>query len=468
MTPTLAVPARVPHHRRDRSAPSAVGLAVAVLWAALGLVRQHTLRTGIDLGLYTQAVQGYAHGHLPWSTLKTADGRFDLLGDHVTPVMALLAPAYREWPHPSTLIVAQAVAVGLAATVLARTAGRVFGSVPAGVLVGAAFGSSWGVAGLALFDVHEVAFGLPVLAVVVDRAVDDRWRDAVAWAVPLLLVKEDSAFLLAGLGLACWASGRRCLGASTVLGALAAWWVLVGVIVPRLSWSGRYTYWSVAGGGPLESLGRAAVTAVSSASVELLVVTALTSLGLVVRSPLVWVAVPPTLARLAAGPAYVVVGHHYDATLALVVVGGFVDAVHRGWWRQWRPRVTRLLPAALLVVSLAASLVTTLHPATDPSYYRCPRCASVRSALAVVPPGASVVADTYLVDQLVDRDRVYLLAPGLLDSVGRPVTATWVVADRRSGAWPSPAAVDRVLDVARSHGCVDVHDADDVVVLHCR
>ena len=467
MTAALAAPASA-IHRTAVPVHLAVGTGFAVLWAALGLVRQHTVRTGIDLGLYTQAVAGYAHGQLPWAPLKTADGRFDLLGDHFTPVMALLAPAYRVWPHPSTLVVAQAVAIGLAVAVLSRTATRVFGSAAAGAAVGLALGLSWGIAGLALFDVHEVAFGLPLLGVVVDRAVADRWVAAVGWALPLLLVKEDDAFLLAGLGLACWAAGRRRLAMATVTGAVAAWWLTVGVVIPQLSWSGRYTYWAATGStDPLAVVGRILFSAGSTPALTLLGLAAATSLGLVVRSPLVWVAVPPLLARFTAGGVFAAPGHQYDALLTVVVVGAFVDAVHRGWWRQWRPRITRFLPAALLVASLAASLATTLHPATDPAFYRCTRCASVRAALVVVPPHASVVADTYLVDQLVDRDRVFLLAPGLLDSVGHPVRAGWVVADRRSPAFDSPAAVDAVLATARARGCVAVYDADDVVVLRC-
>lgn len=466
-----AVGVRPPwRHLRARAsaAPLVSGLAVSALWAALGLVRQHTMRTGIDLGLYTQAVAGYAHGHLPWVPLKTADGRFDLLGDHVTPVMALLAPAYRVWPHPSTLIAAQAVAIGLAVAVVAHTAQRVFGSAAAGAAVGLGLGGSWGVAGLALFDVHEVAFGMPLLAVVLDRALADRWGAAVGWAWSLLLVKEDTAFLLAGLGLACWAAGRRRLGAATVVGAAVTWWLLVGVVVPRLSYSGRYTYWAaVAGADPLATAGRLLLTLGSRPALTLLALALLTSLCLAVRSPLVWAAVPPVLARLVAGGVYAAPGHQYDALLATLVVGAFVDAVHRGWWRQWRPRTTRVLPAAALVVSLTLSLATASAPVTRPSFYACTRCSSAHAALAVVPAGAAVVADTYLVDQLVDRDRVYLLAPGLVDSVGNPVRAPWIVADRRSASFGGPAAVNATLAIARTRGCRTVHDAGDFVVLRC-
>ncbi len=82
----------------------AVAAIIAAGYSWLSLLRFFKMQAGIDLALYTQAVQGYSEPpQWPISDLKgSAD--FDLLGDHFTPVVALAAPAYRVCPHAWVLM----------------------------------------------------------------------------------------------------------------------------------------------------------------------------------------------------------------------------------------------------------------------------------------------------------------------------------------------------------------------------
>ena len=60
-----------------------------------------------DLGIFVQAVWTTLHGHFLFSSLK---GDICLLGDHVSPLLAVLAVPYAFWSDPRLLLVLQAAA----------------------------------------------------------------------------------------------------------------------------------------------------------------------------------------------------------------------------------------------------------------------------------------------------------------------------------------------------------------------
>ena len=95
-------------------------------YAAVSVSRHANLRTGgYDLGIFEQAVRGYASLRAPVSELKGTG--FNLLGDHFHPILALLAPAYRIAPGPVTLLVAQAALLAVSVIPVTRLAIRVVG-----------------------------------------------------------------------------------------------------------------------------------------------------------------------------------------------------------------------------------------------------------------------------------------------------------------------------------------------------
>ena len=57
-----------------------------------------------DLGIFAQAVWNTLQGDFLYSSLK---GGICLLGDHVSPLLALTAPVYALWPDPRCLILLQ-------------------------------------------------------------------------------------------------------------------------------------------------------------------------------------------------------------------------------------------------------------------------------------------------------------------------------------------------------------------------
>jgi uncharacterized membrane protein len=432
MTPTadaleLAAPSGPTDHADDASTASwrarhavnalAWGLAAALfaIYAALAIRDQRLMLTGgYDLGIFDEAVRLYAHGHLPNAPLKG----FDLLGDHFSPIWAVLAPIYRLFPSAYTLLLAQAALMAVAAVPLVRWAAREIGLWTA-ASVGTCYGLSWGIASAAGFDVHEVAFAVPMLAFSATALGQRRWRAAVAWGAPLLLVKEDLGFTLAAIGLYIAARGARRLGLITAAVGVLGSILEVKVLIPAFSPGGNYTYEgnlrSVLNGG-LTALPDDLVHLISPQAKLITMLALLAAAGFVaVRAPITLLAVPTLAWRfLSTNKTYWGTGFQYSAVLMPIVFAGLVHALIL--LRAGRRREVR----ALAYAGIAASVATTalllprypLWALTHRATWSTPaRIAAAHHVIAMIPSNTTVAAGNQLDPQLTDRDDVSLLDP---------------------------------------------------------
>ncbi|MFJ8042386.1 DUF2079 domain-containing protein [Kitasatospora sp. NPDC096147] len=463
---------------RRSPGPGGTALAVTVLFAvvyALLAVTRHRrmLSAAFDLGIFEQAVRAYAEGRAPVVELKGPG--YNLLGDHFHPVLTLLAPLYRLAPGPVTLLLAQSCLMALACLPITRWACRDLG-VRAGLLIGLAFGSSWGMVAAAGFDFHEIAFAVPLLAFCTEALAARRWRAAVLWALPLVLVKEDLGLTVGAVGgYLLWRGDRRavrCCGlALLVLGPVATA-VETLVLLPLANPHGVFDYWNQVPG----------VTGASGASTLcplwppmkwlLLFMLAAPVAFVGVRSPLLLLCVPTLAWRLlGANESYWQPYYHYSAVLMPVLFGALVDRLGR---RQregregWRPggRWRRL---ALAWVAAFAAVCAVVYPLRDlalPGGWT-PN-AHVRTAhrlLAQVPDGATVASSNRLSPLLVSRTTVSLVCQGGPGSGRLP---EWVVADRTDPTVTSPCPEARTLErlaAYRAAGYLTVAEEDGIIVL---
>lgn len=387
---------------------------------------------GFDLGIFDEAVRGYSRLGAPIVTLKGTG--FNQLGDHFSPVLVLLAPFYRVFPGASTLLVAQAVLFALSTVPVTRLAGEVLGRV-GGLALGLAYGLSWGLWRALLFDFHEVAFAVPLEAWSLAALARGRYRAAVCWGLPLLLVKEDQGLMLAGIGIYVFCQGRRRLGAATVLTAVLATVLVVTVVIPAFNPVGSYFYAHSAELNGADPLTRLVLPGVKWHTVLVLL---LPTLFVALRSPLIALAVLPLAARFwALTPAYWGTGFHYNAVLMPVLFVAMVDGLRRTGWparADWRRRCVRAVPLLALVFALGSL------PAPDLGAPG-PAVAAERRALAVIPDGAAVAASNGLAPQLTGRCAVSLFPsmtyPGRSGPWDRPV-ATWVATLEPLGGFPVP------------------------------
>src|SRR5437762_2432058 len=236
---------------------------------------------------------------------SVAASAFGLLGDHFSPIIAVLAPLYRIWPHVELLLLAQAALFGFGVGLVTRIAGRSYGALGS-ALVGSAFALSRGLIDAVTFDFHEVAFAVPLLIWAIDSLSRQQIGKAAIASGLLMLVKEDSAFLLVGIGLWLLFERRSRLGVAWILGGVASFGLVILVIIPVLSFYGRYTYLdpgSLHTEGLVDSLTAFVVNAshglVSWNFLVMVVALVAPTMGRALLSPIVLVGVPGIAARLA-------------------------------------------------------------------------------------------------------------------------------------------------------------------------
>ncbi|MGW3955116.1 DUF2079 domain-containing protein [Streptomyces sp. NPDC004752] len=444
------------------------------LYAAVSLrIHQRMLSKSYDLGIFEQVVRSYADGHLPVSELKGPG--FPVLGDHFSPVLALVAPFYALHRSATTLLIVQAALIALSVVPLALWARRALGSL-AGAVIGACYGLSWGIASAVGFDFHEVAFAAPLLAFSLAALGSNRLTAAACWALPLLLVKEDLGLTVGVIGLVIAWRGSRKLGFLTAGLGLAGTLLVLLVILPAFNPSGSFAYWFLAdtptgtsgaggGSGPLDLLYRSTVGLFTpQTKLSTLVLLLAPTVFLAVRSPLLWVAVPTLVWRLFSNNyVHWGTGYHYSLVLMPILFAAFVDAlVQRGTGLGSLRRYLAAAAAITLAILPSFPFWQLFSPAT---WRTDPRVAVAHSLMKKIPDNATVQASTYLVPQLTNRTSVSLHGY----PVSRPspqwiMVDTWVAAPWR---WPLTYDVERsLLDQARNEGYSTVADRDGFVLLH--
>jgi uncharacterized membrane protein len=405
-----------------------------------------------DNAIFEQAIAGYARLGAPIVPIKGPD--FNQLGDHFSPLLVVIAPFYRVFPSPVTLLVAQCVLVAVSVVPITLVARRLLGAWP-GLAVGFAYAFAWGIQSAVDVQFHEYALAVPLLAFGMAAFLTERWRASAVWVVLLLGVKEDLGLTVAAFGVVLWLRGQRRLG--TVVAAVgAAGFVLVlTVIVPFFNPQGRYDYWgklsedgSAAGSGGavsglLDTLAGLLTPAVKIETlVMLLVITALVAL----RSPLVLVAVPTLVWRYAGSTEfYWGTTWHYSVILMPILFAAAIDGIVR--LRASRSDLlrtyARLAPAAMAVV---AAVLVTQFPLRDlwspATYERSERVASAERAVAAVPAGASVASDRGLIVQLATDREVYWI------STSPAVRPDYVVVDQLSWGGNAPVDVEQYAERA--------------------
>lgn len=471
------------HHRY------AVGALVAVAflgYSLLGLVKFYTFRTGnYDLTIFDQGVRGYAHLGPPLSLVKgnwqELGSAFSLLGDHFSPILVLLAPLY--WIHdgPETLIVAQAALLAVAVVPFWTYVRRVLG-VTAAYLLGIAYLLSWPVAETVNFHFHEYAFVPLITAILFERLQAGRRWHVLAAAAALLLVKEDMALFVAGLGLGLlFRREWRRAGAVMVIGGAGYLWLTGYVLIPAFGGQlNRYWYYSGWGG----DIG-AAIVHMATRPQEVLHVLStpgvkLTTL-LLLFAPLLFLPLlsPYVLApmallaerMLATDPGALGwwgTRYHYNAAIVMALFYAAVDGgirLSRMMKRRQLHSVVRPWTAVTAVIAVGTVPFFALGNLFTPSWYQQgPRAAAAREAIAWIPDDVLVETANALGPNLSARTAVVTWAE---KTSTRPERAPWILADIHDKQPHFDSIADQAADVRllRKRGYREVFARDGYVVL---
>ncbi len=328
-------PPKTPRGRGDR-VPWLIALAVFAAYTTISVFRYLRLApTSWDLGIFTEYVRQYAHLKTPIVDIRAAG--FNLLGDHFQPIVGLIAPFFRIFPSPVTLLVAQSLLTAVSVVPVSRAAAEKLGAT-AGRAIGAAYGFSWGLQQMIDFDFHEIAFAVPLLAFSLSALVRGRTRAAIAWALPLVFVKEDQGFTVAAIGILVIFLTSRPLGGLLLTVWGMAWSILaIGYIVPHFNPIHKYPYWDKggvigpSGGGHFSASGLIAQLGTASPTkLQTTIIILLPTAFIALRSPLVTAALPSLALRFASTNSYYWgTLWHYNATVMPIVFVAAIDAIAR-------------------------------------------------------------------------------------------------------------------------------------------
>ena len=472
-------------------------IAALVLGAYLviSLYRLWTLTpSSWDLGIFTEYVKDYAHLRAPIVNVRGPG--FNLLGDHFQVIVALIAPVFRVFPTPATLLVVQALLTAVSVFPVVQAGSELLGR-GAGRAIGFAYGFSWGLQQMIDFDFHEIAFAVPLLAFSLSALLRGRARAALWWAVPLVFVKEDQGFTVAAIGLVMWlagvfGSGRPGRALSRIAGdayggAFLFCWGLgcslleITVIIPHFSPTHQYLYWNlggVVGGGPafspvglLQQVGHAYPVKLQTLALLLLPV-AFIALG----SPVAAIVVPSLLLRfIATNSSYWGTMYHYNATAMPILFLAAIEAMRR--WREpsavrdsgggivaekWeivKGAAARHGAAMMLAISVPLAFQFPLSGLWNGQTYEIgPGVAADRAAMAVVPSGATVTATLTLLAPLAARCDAYWIGNN-----GNPATQYIVFDDPNSGYSPAISNVPLFISQLYPHAAYQQVFFDDGV-----
>jgi len=325
-----------------------------------------------DLGIYTEFVRQLSQLHAPIDDVL-APG-FNLEGNHFQIAVGVIAPFFRLFPTPATLLFFQALFAGASVFAVATAAFSLTGR-NTGRLIAFAYAFSWGLQQMVDFDFHEIALAVPLYAFSVSALVRRRPAAAIAWALPLVFVEESQGFSVAAIGglLMVSAAFPRVLRAASAPAAapaappaaapaaspggardyrrvalwgglfLVAWGLFwstfaITVIIPHFNPLHTYYFWKdggAVGGGKPFSLSGLLVQAgggwptKAPTLVLLLLPTAFIALG----SPVALLALPSLALRfISPNTAYWGTAFHYDATVMPILFIAAVEAIGR--WRR--------------------------------------------------------------------------------------------------------------------------------------
>jgi uncharacterized membrane protein len=417
-----------------RTLTSARALLVAATAAfaggfgALAVLQQRAFETGrFDVGNVTQAVWATAHGD--FLTVTDLGGRqISRLGAHFDPIVAVFVPLWWIWPHPSALLVAQAVAVALGAVPVFRLARRRLGSAHAGLGLALVYllypPTQW----LVLDDVHPVAFATPLLLAAWDFLDEERLVPFAAAAGAACLTKEHIGLVVAMMGV--WyavAKGERRVGAVIAIAATGVAVVAIAIVVPHFAPGGgspfadRYADVGGTPGGILDTAvhrpGAIVASATERRDVDYLVALLAPVAGLPLLAPLALIVALPELATnvLSGTVTQTSIHFHYTAATIAALMAATIFGAARA--QSWLGRRAELVPRALVAVTLIAGVVQGPNPLWShvpfgedlgaDAHVVTAHDRIAQRALRLVPGSAPVSASNTLGAHLSARSRIY-------------------------------------------------------------
>lgn len=220
-------------------------IAVVVIYASIFSflsIRNHDLYQTFawDLGFFDQLLWQASKGNLNFvSTI----GNINILGDHFQPIIYLLVPLYWLWDDVRVLLVAQAFLVAVAALPIYLLARRKLKNEFLAVAIAVSYLLFGGTQFTMTNEFHQSAFIPLFLALGLYWVESGKNKRGLVVLFSLLLVREETGFLLSALGIMYLLKRKFQEGSMLLIGGPFVFILLVNVIMPKISSQGKYIHY---------------------------------------------------------------------------------------------------------------------------------------------------------------------------------------------------------------------------------
>jgi uncharacterized membrane protein len=367
---------------------------------------------GFDMGIFDQGVWLLSRFHAPFVTVM---GR-NLFGDHTSFILLLAVPLYWIWPRPQTLLVLQTVLIAGAAVPIYLFARKTTRNVALATGIVLAYLLNPALQNGNMEQFHPESFLVLSVSVAILAAFESRGRLLAVAVVASLLVKEDTALLMAPLGLWVFLRRNRTWGIWIMAGSVGYAIVATQVVIRTLLGTSSFYAGRIPFGG-IEGLASTPFAHpvrfaryVSSGYKPFYIWQMGVSFGWVfLIAPEIAAIGLLTLAEnvLSTFPYMQQILYHYSLPVVPVLAMGTAFAVGRLRSSLSRSVTTSIVVAAALVsCSLwgLAPFSRNTYPHMSPTS---PQTLAINKVIATVPPDAVVSAYYPFVAHLDHRVRIY-------------------------------------------------------------
>jgi uncharacterized membrane protein len=471
----------------------AAALLTGILFGALALLRHWSFHsTASDLAVFDQVLWNTINGRFMESTLSLA--RCDphsFFGDHFSPALLLILPAYVLFPRPETLLVVQTIALALGVWPVYLLARRFLSSTGQRLVWVAAYVLSAPLSFVALYDFHEITLAVAPLGFAMYFLATRRTVPMILSLLVALLAKEEVAVIGVGFGVALALQRRWWPSAIVIVGSVIAFVVTLKLIIPAFAAGAPYQYL-----GRYASLGRdeaeiartllldplRALAVLGKGEVGSKVVFVLSLFGpgllLALRSPWALVTALPTLGYLMLSDYGGFHTHHnqYGAPLIPLALGASILGI-AGLSDRWRRRVIRgVVVSTLFFAFTFGGLPLSINfadaflrgepdraPSGQPILAREPRYEPFLPAVRAIPADAAVSSRDFFTTQIPQRRFNYNLIG--LD----PCDAQYVILDFAAPSVNRDLAMHLAeVDAVKALGFDEIASAEGLSLLRRR
>ena len=403
------------------------GAMAGYLWLSILITfhrQDHLVTSVFDLGIFDQAVWLISRGH---SLFLTTRG-LNVFADHFDPILFFLAPIYWAWANPKVLLFAQCLACALGAYPIYRLTEMRLGRSAYGLLFAALYLCYPSLQWINNFDFHPETLAVPFLLYSYWYMESKRWSPFFIMVILTLLCKETAGLTIAMIGAYLFFTKERKAGVITVVTGVIGIIIALGVL--RMENQGRssayvslYSDFGNSPGSillyllthPLDILAHITTPDNMQYWVDML----FPLLFLPLLAPECFaIAIPALMANMLSNRA-AMHGIHYQYN-ALVIPPVFYAAIAGGqvvldyYHKVGNPNRRISMRSFILVILMLAFLFSWTTGAFTAgvdknSGVSDDRLEAIRQGLALIPPNASVCAQTAIGAHLTDRQFLYML-----------------------------------------------------------